>query len=92
MPFSVGSNIIFHMSVTTSALVRCGRKYTVRKNTFPRGISLSRSARMTGETNPSASVIATYWSVRPHAFQKPGSDATRMKLSSPSHVPAPTMR
>ncbi len=26
IPFSVGSNIIFQRSVTTSALVRCGRK------------------------------------------------------------------
>ena len=92
MPFSVGSNIIFHMSVTTSALVRCGRKYTVRKKTFPRGISLSSSASRIGVVNPSTSVVPTYWNVRPHAFQNPRSCATRMKLSSPSQLPAPTIR
>ena len=87
----IGSNIIFHSSVMTSALVRCGRKYTILKNTRPFGISARSMASSTGVVNPSAIVRTTYHKVRPHAFQKPGSDATRMKLSSPTQQTSPTI-
>ena len=58
-PCGVGSYISFHRSAMTSPLVTCGRKKSVRKNTFPCGTSDRRMASKMGERNASTTLRAT---------------------------------